>query len=156
MIPRETLEKMFKDTESLMNIKDGVTIAASNDDRVRTVKNIISSYPLIVAPNAKNRNILECKCKSYMCFHTVAILCDTGISFDFFSEIKKEIYLKGKKRRLIKTLESDLTDKEKGMKQGEIAKKITRGKRKKKHHLINRNLLLCVLILQQVLTHHQI
>ena len=148
MIPRETLEKMFKDTESLMNIKDGVTIAASNDDRVRTVKNIISSYPLIVAPNAKNRNILECKCKSYTCFHTVAILCDTGI--------KKEIYLKGKKRRLIKTLESDLTDKEKGMKQGEIAKKITRGKRKKKHHLINRNLLLCVLILQQVLTHHQI
>ena len=160
MIPTETLKKLFKDTESLLNVKDGVTVAASNDDRLRTVKNINSSYPLIVAPNTKNRNILECKCKSStwynLCFHSVAILCDTGISFNFFSEIKKEIYFKGKKRGLIKTLESDLTDKEKRMKQDETAKKITRGKIKNKHHLINHNLLLCVLILQQAFTHHQI
>ena len=59
MIPRETLEKMFKDAERLLNVRDGVTTAASNDDRIRTVKNINSSYPLIVTPNKKNRNILE-------------------------------------------------------------------------------------------------
>ena len=124
------------------------------------MKNISSSYPLIVAPNKKNRNILECKCKSYtwynLCSHTVAVACDTGISFDFFSEIKKKVNLEGKKRGLTKALEFDLTDKEKGMNQYEIAKKITREKRKKKHHLINHNLLLCVLILHQAFAHHQI
>ena len=36
MIPRETLEKMFKDAESLLNVGDDVTTAVSNDDRVRT------------------------------------------------------------------------------------------------------------------------
>ena len=34
MIPRETLEKMFKDAERLLYVRDGVTAAASNDDRV--------------------------------------------------------------------------------------------------------------------------
>ena len=34
MIPRETLEKMFKDAERLLYVRDGVTTAASNDDRV--------------------------------------------------------------------------------------------------------------------------
>ena len=37
--------------------------------------------------------------------------------------------LKGKKRGLIKALEFDLTDKEKGMQQDEIAKKNNQGKR---------------------------
>ena len=121
---------MFKDRESLLNVRDGVTTAASDDYRIRTMKNVDSCYPLIIAPNKKNRNILECKCKSYtwynLCSHTVAVECETGTSFDFFSEIKKKIYLKGKKRGLTKTLEFDITDKEKGMKQDEIAKKITR------------------------------
>ena len=115
---------MFKDAESLLNVRDGATKA---DDRDRTVKNINSSYPLIIAPNKKNRNILECKCKSYMwynlCSHTVAIRCDTEISFNFFSESKKKINLNKKKRELTKALEFDLTDKEKRMKQDEIAKK---------------------------------
>ena len=64
-------------------------------------KNMNSSYPLVVTRNKKNRNILECQCKIYtwcnLCSHTVAVACDTGISFDFFSEIKKKINLKGKK-----------------------------------------------------------
>ena len=34
MIPRETLEKMFKDAERLLYVRDGVTAAASNDNRV--------------------------------------------------------------------------------------------------------------------------
>ena len=127
MIPRQTLEKMFKDAESLLNVRDGVTTAASNDDRVRTVKNINSSYKLIVAPNKKKRNILKCKCKSYtwynVCSLTVAVACDAGISFHFFSEIKKKINFKGNKRGLTKALKFDLTEKEKGMKQDEIAKK---------------------------------
>ena len=58
------------------------------------LKNINSVYPVIVAPNEKNRNMLECKWKSCtwfkLCPHTVAIACDTGISFDFFSEIKRK------------------------------------------------------------------
>ena len=114
---------MLKDAESLLNVRDG---AKKADDRVRTVKNIKSSYPLIIAPNKKNRNILECRCKSYMwynlCSHTVVIGCDTEISFNFFSEIKKKINLNKKKRGLTKALEFDLTDKEKGMKQDGIAK----------------------------------
>ena len=93
-----------------------------------------SSHPLIFAPN-KNKNILECKCKSYrwynLCSHTVAVACDTGISFDFFSEIKKKVNLEGKKRGLTKALEFDLTDKEKRMNQDEIAKKNSQRKKKK-------------------------
>ena len=65
MIPREALDKMFKDAKSLLNVSDGVTTAASNDDRVQTMENINSSYSLIVTPNKKKRSILECKCKSY-------------------------------------------------------------------------------------------
>ena len=64
-----------------------------------------------------------------MLHHTVAVACDNGISFDFFSEIKKKINLKGKKRGLTKALEYDLIDKEKGMKQDEIAKKNIQEKR---------------------------
>ena len=64
-----------------------------------------------------------------MCYHTVAVACDTGISFHFFSEIKKKINLKGKKRGLTKALEYDLIDKEKRMKQDEIAKKNNQEKR---------------------------
>ena len=76
--------------------------------------------------------------------------------FRLFSEIKNKMNLKGKKRGLTKALEFDLTDKEKGMKQDEIAKKITRKKRKKKHHLINHNFPFCVLILHQAFAHHYI
>ena len=84
MIPRQTLEKMFEDAESLLNVRDGFTTAASNDDIARTVKCIISSYPLIVAPNKKNRNVLECN----LCSHTVAVACDTRICFDFSQKSK--------------------------------------------------------------------
>ena len=92
MIQRQTLEKMFEDAESLLNVRDGFTTAASNDDIARTVKCIISSYPLIVAPNKKNRNVLECIYKSYtwynLCSHTVAVACDTRICFDFSQKSK--------------------------------------------------------------------
>ena len=55
-----------------------------------------------------------------MCFHTVAVTGDTGISFAFCTEIKKNINSKGKKnKRLTKALELDLKDKEKGKRQGE-------------------------------------
>ena len=86
---------------------------------------------------------------------TFSVACDTGISFDLSSEIKKKWNLKGKKRELIKALEVDLTDKKKGMAQDEIAKKI-KGKRTKKPNLINHSLLLYVLILHQVLRHPKI
>ena len=36
-IPIETIEKMFKDAENLLNFKDGVTTANSNGGRIRTV-----------------------------------------------------------------------------------------------------------------------
>ena len=66
-----------------------------------------------------------------MCSHSAAVACNIGISFDFFSEIKKKTNLKGKKRGLTKALEFDLTDKEKEMRQDEIAKKNIQRKKKK-------------------------
>ena len=102
MIPRETLEKMFKDAENLLNVRNSITTAASNDNRIWTVKNMNSSYPQIVASNKKKRNIVESKWKSYMWYslwpHTVAITCDTGISFDFFSENQNEIKFERKEK----------------------------------------------------------
>lgn len=140
VIPNETLRNIFKEAENLINMKDGITSAATNDARVRTVKNSNSNYPLIVAPNKKNRNVLECKCKTYtwynLCAHTIAVACDIKISFDFFVEVKKKLNLKAKKRGLTKALEKDLTDKERGMKLDEIAKKNNR-KRKQNNPLKN-------------------
>ena len=52
IIPRETLQNIFKEAENLLNMENGVTTAATNDDRV---KNLNSSYPLIITPNKKNR-----------------------------------------------------------------------------------------------------
>ena len=43
MIPKGTFEKMFNYAENLLSIKDGVTKAASNDNGIRTVKNVNSS-----------------------------------------------------------------------------------------------------------------
>lgn len=50
IIPRETLEKIFKHTEHLLNFIDSVAAAASNGKRIRIVKNVNSSYSLITAP----------------------------------------------------------------------------------------------------------
>lgn len=97
----ETLEKKIH-AENLLNFKDGVTAAISNGGRIRTVKNISSSYHLNIAHNEKNRNILECKCKSFTWYNVrylnVTVACGTGISFGFFSEIKKKLNLKEKKK----------------------------------------------------------
>ena len=38
-----------KDTENLLNFIDDVTAAASNGEKIRTVKNVNSSYSLITA-----------------------------------------------------------------------------------------------------------
>ena len=79
--------------------------------------------------------------------------------FWLFLRNQKKINLKGNKRGLTKALEFDLTDKERGMKQGEIAKKKKKKKqkkKKKKQNLINHNLLVCVLILHQAFAHYQI
>ena len=40
IIPRETLEKIFKDTEHLLHFIDSVAAAASNGKRIRIVKNV--------------------------------------------------------------------------------------------------------------------
>ena len=100
-IPIETLEKKIH-AENLLNFKDGVTAAISNSGRIRTVKNISSSYHLNIARNEKNRNILECKYKSFTWYNVrylnVTVACGTGISFGFFSEIKKKLNLKEKKK----------------------------------------------------------
>ena len=41
------------------------------------------------------------------------VACDTGISFDFFSEIENKLNLKGNKRGLTKALGVDLIDQKK-------------------------------------------
>ena len=134
MIPDETLDNMFHEAENLLNTPDGVTTAASNDDRLRTVKNSNSNYPLIVAPNKKNRNLLECKCKTYtwynLCAHTVAAACDINMTFDYFVEVKKKLSSKGKKRGLTSSITANLSSKEMGMKPDEIARKNNQKKKK--------------------------
>ena len=65
-VPKTTISAIFSEAESLLNEKGAITKAASNDERLRTVKDKTSVQPLIVVPTSRNRDFLTCKCKTFV------------------------------------------------------------------------------------------
>ena len=110
-----------------MNEKGAITKAASTDERLWTVKDKTSVESFIVAPTSRNRDFLSFKCKIFVwynfCAHSVVVVCELGIWFDYFVEVwKKHRNNVGEKRSLSTAIESDLSAKEKSMKKDEIRK----------------------------------
>ena len=80
--------------QSLLYEKGSVTKAASNDERLRTAKDKTSVQPFNVFPTSRNRDFLTCKCKNFVwynfCAHSVAVVCELNIWFDYFVEVPKK------------------------------------------------------------------
>ena len=99
-IPEEKLRfdillEIFIKADEIAKSPNGVTTAASSDERMRTVRSSTSDQPLIISPNPRNRNLPQCKCKTnvwyLICEHALATVLNLGIAFDFLVEVKKKI-----------------------------------------------------------------
>ena len=60
----DILREIFIKAEELANSPNGVRTAASSDERMRAVRSSTCDQPLIILPNPRNRNLLQCKCKT--------------------------------------------------------------------------------------------
>ena len=91
----DILREIFIKAEELANSPNGVRTAASSDERMREVRRSTCDQPLIILPNPRNRNLLQCKCKTnvwhVICEHTLAAALILGITFDYLVEVKKKI-----------------------------------------------------------------
>ena len=54
----DILQEIFIKAEEITNSPNGVTTAASSDERVRPVRSSTSDQSLIISPNPRNRNLL--------------------------------------------------------------------------------------------------
>ena len=99
VLPPHLLEDAFDKAVELLNEPNGITKAASDDDRVRTVKSRYGSVPLIVKPFPKNRDLFQCTCKVYkalgMCCDTIAVADEVGVLCNYLCELRKKL---GKRR----------------------------------------------------------
>ena len=99
------MREIFIEAEEIANSPKGVTTAASSDERMRTVRSSTSDQPLIVSPNPKNRNLLQCKCKTNVCHliyeNALAFALNLGITFDFLVEVKKKTLTNPKSKGFI-------------------------------------------------------
>ena len=91
----DILREIFIKAEELANSPNGVRTAASSDERMRAVRSSTCDQPLIILPNPRNRNLLQCKCKTnvwhVICEHTLAAALNLGITFDYLVKVKKKI-----------------------------------------------------------------
>ena len=91
----DILREIFIKAEEIANSPNGVRTAASSDERMRAVRSSTCDQPLIILPNPRNRNLLQCKCKTnvwhVICEHTLAAAFILGITFEYLVEVKKKI-----------------------------------------------------------------
>ena len=131
------LEDAFHKAEELINEPNSITKAASDDDRLRTVKSRYGSVPLIVKPFPKNRDLFQCTCKVYkalgMCCDAIAVADEVGVLCNYLCELRKKL---GKRKKsgkgavnITAAVQSDLSSSLKGHKQNE-AQKLSRRKSK--------------------------
>jgi hypothetical protein len=137
VLPHHLLEDAFHKAEELINEPNSITKAASDDDRLRTVKSRYGSVPLIVKPFPKNRDLFQCTCKVYkalgMCCDTIAVADEVGVLCNYLCELRKKL---GKRKKsgkgavnITAAVQSDLSSSLKGHKQNE-AQKLSRRKSK--------------------------
>ena len=60
------MSKIFADAQSLLDDENSIKDVASKSDDVKTVLNGTDSDPLIVKPTSKNKNLFECKCRTFI------------------------------------------------------------------------------------------
>ena len=103
------MSKIFADAQSLLDDENSIKDAASKSDDVKTVLNGTDPDPLIVKPTSKNKNLFECKCRTFsilkgMCSHTLAVASVLGRVSDFRIEVKKKWIQSSKRRKTIPNL----------------------------------------------------
>lgn len=122
-IPKDTLKKIFQQAVDILSDEKGITTAASADPRMQTVKSLTSTTPHIISPSSRNRDLLECKCKTHtwflICEHTIAVAVNLNMCFAYFVQVKKKIMQSKARRGLTAAIETDLTI---GLKKDQIKK----------------------------------
>lgn len=129
ILPSHLLEDAFRKAEELLNEPNSITKAATDDDRLRTVKSRHGSVPLIVKPLPKNRDLFECTCKVYkalgMCCDTIAVADEVGVLCNYLCELRKKLgkrKKRGKAVNITAAVQSDLSASLKGHKKNEVQK----------------------------------
>ena len=131
-IPEEKLRfdillEIFIKADEIAKSPNGATTAASSDERMRTVRSSTSDQPLIISPNPRNRNLLQCKCKTnvwhLICEHALAAALNLGITFDFLVEVKNKILTSRKSKGFTKAVNMNASIKEKGLKKSQTQNK---------------------------------
>ena len=111
-----------------LNEKRGINKGAYTDERLTIVKDKTSVQLFIVALTGRNRDVLTCKCKTFLwynfCNHSVSVACELNIWLVYFVVVRKSIETMPEKV-LSAAIESDLSAKEKSIKKDEIRKNAT-------------------------------
>ena len=147
IINEEVLETLFKEAQLLLNEDASITDVPSKAEDVKVVLNGSNAEPLIVKPNCKNKNLFECKCRTFsslkgICAHTLAVSVVVNRCIDFCMEIKKK-WMQTKKRggsipNFTAGLEHNLPLTHRGLKKNEISKvACKRSKRKQERYKTN-------------------
>ena len=121
-IPTATLRAIFEKAELLINEKGAIKEAASNDERLRTVKSKDGGDPLVVKPLGKKIDLFQCVCSTYraleICPDTVAVADDQGILFEYLYALRQKLSKKVSKgiagKNLTAAIETGLKVSEKG------------------------------------------
>ena len=82
---------------------------------------------LIISPNPRNRNLLQCKCKTnvwhLICEHSLAAALNLWITFDYLVEVKKKILTSRKSKGFTEAVNMNPSIKEKALKKIQIQNK---------------------------------
>ena len=93
-VPKTTILAIFSKAESLLNEKRGINKGASTDERLTIVKDKTSVQLFIVALTGRNRDVLTCKCKTFLrynfCNHSVSVACELNIWLAYFVVVRKK------------------------------------------------------------------
>lgn len=129
-IPTAILKAIFQKAELLINEEGAIKEAASNDERLRTVKSKDGGDPLIVKPLCKKSDLFQCVCSTYrapeICPDTVAVTNDQGVLFEYLYALRQKLSKKVSKGiagvNLTAAIETGLRVSEKSLKQNEVRK----------------------------------
>ena len=126
-VPLANLQDIFTKAEFLLNEPGAIMMAASNEDRMRTVKSTYGTVPLIVKPQTKNKNLFEWNCKVFkgmgLCADTVAVAEDNGVLIEYVNALRKKFQRSSRVPNLTAAIESSLSIANRGHKKNEVQKK---------------------------------
>ena len=98
-----TLQDIFRRAEYLLNELGAIAGAASDDERMRTVKSRSGGVPLIVQPANKKSNLFTCQCPVFkgigLCADTVAVADVQGLLFEYLAGLHVKFLRKKSKKQ---------------------------------------------------------